>query len=523
MDALKGTLTRILGKSLQKQLNSPAINPLEDSLSCGDIIMTTPSAKWRDISLKVDLYNAASQYQNFLNRCRHHREFLQEEFLPGILHRYEHYWLPLLAEWQQADLEPPMDIHWIWHLHMLLPGHYSQHCKEKYGRVLPHRVRLNITSTLEGLDRTRAIWKDNYPNEPFDADLKNTKVISLNGSKLTELVSFAKEQTHFLYQVALPHYSDSNFLFRALDRYKQLLLLKSQKPRITLKLPVDIQLIWRTHLLHPIEYWMEIQNLLGPFSVESLGDCDYDVHMMLISDSNDIWRTFYQEPLFINGTSFRGLNLDYQVRELPKKLYAHGIIDSCSITIDDVCVSDLYSKDKKIIIECRRLGDSSFVYKEIFKVPGVSDKTVTSQNHNGLATMDFEAKIHRGIEFNISAKKGTMCTSGERHLATVFYNPHKHFHNQSFVTGIIPVEVPKVSYTDPKLTFTMKVTAAVPNPHVLTMDRDPFAPGMIPNALKVFVESLPQWAEAINQQQDGQEFLMAKHRSVTQSCFTWSH
>ena len=43
-----------------------------------------------------------------------------------ILCRYEKHWMPLLAEVSssiETDLNfcPPIDIHWVWHVHMLAP------------------------------------------------------------------------------------------------------------------------------------------------------------------------------------------------------------------------------------------------------------------------------------------------------------------------------------------------------------------------------------------------------------------
>ena len=43
-----------------------------------------------------------------------------------ILCRYEKHWMPFLAEVSssiETDLNfcPPIDIHWVWHVHMLAP------------------------------------------------------------------------------------------------------------------------------------------------------------------------------------------------------------------------------------------------------------------------------------------------------------------------------------------------------------------------------------------------------------------
>ena len=59
--------------------------------------------------------------------------------------RYEKFWLPLLAEISdspETDLSwcPPLDIHWVWHTHMLAPVSYNMDCQAIVGRLLGHRL-----------------------------------------------------------------------------------------------------------------------------------------------------------------------------------------------------------------------------------------------------------------------------------------------------------------------------------------------------------------------------------------------
>jgi hypothetical protein len=47
------------------------------------------------------------------------------------VYRYERFWLPFLKNrWQvepekETDFAPPIDIYWIWHVHMLSPKDYQ--------------------------------------------------------------------------------------------------------------------------------------------------------------------------------------------------------------------------------------------------------------------------------------------------------------------------------------------------------------------------------------------------------------
>ena len=54
---------------------------------------------------------------------------------PGVLRRavwrYEHCWVPLLLDWasapkQKHPLAPPLDVAWVWLVHLLHPVSYAQ-------------------------------------------------------------------------------------------------------------------------------------------------------------------------------------------------------------------------------------------------------------------------------------------------------------------------------------------------------------------------------------------------------------
>lgn len=55
-------------------------------------------------------------------------------------YRYEHFWLPLVAKTSEVTLSPPLDVHWIWIVHMLSPEHYEKDCISIVGKVIPHRL-----------------------------------------------------------------------------------------------------------------------------------------------------------------------------------------------------------------------------------------------------------------------------------------------------------------------------------------------------------------------------------------------
>ena len=53
----------------------------------------------------------------------------------------EKYWMPFLAKHSSTmagDLKfaPPLDIHWVWHVHMLAPVQYNKDCTATVDRML---------------------------------------------------------------------------------------------------------------------------------------------------------------------------------------------------------------------------------------------------------------------------------------------------------------------------------------------------------------------------------------------------
>ena len=140
--------------------------------------------------------------------------------------RYEKFWLPLLGEISESpesDLAwcPPLDIHWVWHTHMLAPVTYSLDCQAILGRLAGHRLttaqeRTAARSVGESgritlimiycRQITKVVWIKHFPEEPFDLDESKGKsprefpngLVSKIGYNIEEA---ALRQRDFYYQV----------------------------------------------------------------------------------------------------------------------------------------------------------------------------------------------------------------------------------------------------------------------------------------------------------------------------------
>ena len=133
------------------------------------------------------------------------------KYLHSILSfRYEKYWIPLIlsnSEDYETDLEflPPIDIHWVWHVHMLAPLHYAHDLTESsLRRIINHKPEdLLGESAISKRKKTAAKWSNLFPEVPFEIDLK-TIIPEENEFKSPisyDILSASARQKIFYYQV----------------------------------------------------------------------------------------------------------------------------------------------------------------------------------------------------------------------------------------------------------------------------------------------------------------------------------
>ena len=100
----------------------------------------------------------------------------QSSIIPQIsnaIRRYRQCWIPFIQSHSSGPRDdilfaPPMDVHFVWHCHMLSPLHYHADLEEsQLGRAIDHRP--SKSSELEKKrEKTRPIWMEMFPHEPFD-------------------------------------------------------------------------------------------------------------------------------------------------------------------------------------------------------------------------------------------------------------------------------------------------------------------------------------------------------------------
>lgn len=126
--------------------------------------------------LEIDLGKLALYELQFLHYIDERRSlYYNEEFVNYSIIRYEKYWMPFLAKMSEkmtTDLEfaPPLDIHWVWHVHMLAPVQYNKDCTAISKRILGHQLE-SLDKLVEKRRSTKSKWQETYPEIPFEVDL----------------------------------------------------------------------------------------------------------------------------------------------------------------------------------------------------------------------------------------------------------------------------------------------------------------------------------------------------------------
>ena len=116
------------------------------------------------VEISIDLKTAMLKQLKFLHDVDENPWLYSGPYLRNAIRRYEQCWLPLA--YHHTDLQPPLDIHWVWHVHMLAPYFYEEDCLTLVNTVLDHGLP---EDEQHGLEVTKKLWAKRY-TEPFIVD-----------------------------------------------------------------------------------------------------------------------------------------------------------------------------------------------------------------------------------------------------------------------------------------------------------------------------------------------------------------
>lgn len=121
------------------------------------------------------------------------------------------------------------------------------------------------------------------------------------------------------------------------------------------------------------------------------------------------------------------------------------------LTIDNLCVEEIWNNERGVVIEARRLGESSFSYQSLFRVKGqVGNNIKIKPNYDWGKTL-FDLTKHRALEFHMYGWKGRCCRSYEEHLSTIMFDPRKIFTAVNKDKHSEKIELPRIYKSDPKV------------------------------------------------------------------------
>ncbi|WAR08823.1 GRDP2-like protein [Mya arenaria] len=306
--------------------------------------MSVQHALAAGLEISVDLQPQALYHLDFLKEIDDLDHFRDQTFIARAVYRYEALWMPFAA--RHEVLVPPIDIHWVWLCHMLSPVTYAKDCVNVLGKVLDHRF-MSVRENTHLQSTSRELWTSEYPSEPYDLRAQGSSDIESNtngDSRISyDLVSAALRQTSFFYHVSLPHYRDSKFLEDASQRYRQFLFMAAENRTSFLVPCYDIDLIWHTHMSHPLKYQQDTNAIMGEVFNHDDSDGNREVGSKLqicANKTEDIWKAMFNENYLIAGTMYRGT---------PTKHAIHGT----SITWSDYPKRQLNVVIKRCKIEAK--------------------------------------------------------------------------------------------------------------------------------------------------------------------------
>lgn len=169
---------------------------------------------------------------------------------------------PFQAKLQDLNIVPPLDVHWVWHTHMLAPQHYQKDCMALVGAVIDHRL-WSPEEIQERYEASVKAWESFCPSEPYDfvASVKRSSMLSASANSSAsgqapstyirrstyDIAGAIQRQRNFNYQISLPHYTSPKFLAEAMQRYMKFLFLKMHYPDEFLTPCYDFDVVWHSH------------------------------------------------------------------------------------------------------------------------------------------------------------------------------------------------------------------------------------------------------------------------------------
>ena len=274
----------------------------------------------------------------------------RDHVVRNAMRRYEQYWLPLKGRHKgNTLLLPPLDVHWIWHIHMLCPRLYANDCQQLLD-CIPDHVFLSGEAQERAEAAAKVVWTAMFPEEPYDIDYNMVNPALKYDSILSyDIMAASRRQMVCYYSVSLPHYKDNKFLESSIERYLKFINLKRLNKQAYLVPMYDIDMVWHTHQLCPHAYRTDCQTWLGYVMDhdDSTTDRSPESKLTLCSEhTRTLWWETYGEPLVIPGVNYRGESARNRLHRITLDSVSSFMPKEVTVRIDSVSLLGLKESTK---------------------------------------------------------------------------------------------------------------------------------------------------------------------------------
>lgn len=303
------------------------------------------------VVISADLVKLAAYEVEFLQQVDSQWALRGEQSIRRAIWRYERFWLPLVVRSEQP-LVPPLDVHWIWHCHMLSPRQYDNDCTALVGKRVKHEViQINSPTYKQLAQAAEQLWVDKFGlAEPYNVLSQYTSpfvpenALTHQSRCKYDLLQAALRQSSFYYNVSLPHYKDAVFLTNAFERYKKFLLLTKKHPSSFLVPCYDIDLMWHTHQLMTVAYRHDVAAILGYVLNHDDTDTDRSPGSKLTESrvkTHQLWKDAFNEEFTLSGAMYRGASPAGKLQTITSQqrrtiAYSHVKVTLTHVTLEGV-------------------------------------------------------------------------------------------------------------------------------------------------------------------------------------------
>lgn len=348
----------------------------------------------------------------------------------------------------------PLDIEWVWYVHMMNPDAYEADCKAQTGgKVIDHQL-LSPEERKKALEYTKELWNKSYPGEIFNIDLDDPNPIVDNSFKSSlryNLKHAVSQEMIFNYQISLPHFKDEAFRAEAIKRYLFMLSIYKESSKVPVVPYFDNDLIWHAHMAHPKIYRKETTDLffyvLPHQSSDSIRLPGSEAWAK-VAAARKVWED-KKRAIAVPGGMFRGTPPVPRPARNPDRYTAYSH-KAYYLQPKELRIQDVEGGTYRVVVKCeanaQELKQTCIVYDSGFeKADGTLSKKFDHESDEARFRLDTD--VHYGM--SVSLYKQVNETLYESYVATCQFPP-SHLVGKRVTEFSLPLTLKFAAFIDKK-------------------------------------------------------------------------